>query len=404
MSNINRWWINTILAIFFCALLFTVPSYAHSTAILEGNNDEALFNISNIKQSKTSRRSHDQIETSKYSHKGEIENFQIPFSGFITNKGQIANSNAQFYFTTDSSSIRFDTSVINIRQKIKTDKLSIQNPSDSFLEFNITFLQSNTVDPVGVLPKSHETNYFYGKNQYTDIISYDEVWYYDIYPQIDMRYYMSEKGLKYEFIVRPGGDPNSILTKISETASIEILPTQISYFDYVENQNYNLEKPVIIDGNLDVFTQKLHSKSTIFESTDIGSYKGEPVEASFRAVDLDKQVFGYEIAEYDSTRVLIIDPYLLGFSTYIGGNNIDYSRDIAVDNNGDIYIVGSTYSTDFPTKTGSYDESHNGGTLDVFITKLSADGVRLVYSTYIGGSGNDETNEIVVDNNGNAYV
>jgi len=90
------------------------------------------------------------------------------------------------------------------------------------------------------------------------------------------------------------------------------------------------------------------------------------------------------------------------YSTYIGGTGNDSPAAIAVDGAGAAYVAGETSSADFPTK-GPY-QTVFGGQIDILAFKLSADGSQLVYSTYIGGSGNDTANGIVVDSAGNAYV
>ena len=66
-------------------------------------------------------------------------------------------------------------------------------------------------------------------------------------------------------------------------------------------------------------------------------------------------------------------------------------------------MTGSTCSTDFPTTAGAFDTTFNGGD-DAFVTKLDASGAALVYSTYLGGSGDDHGYGIAVDGAGNAYV
>ena len=93
----------------------------------------------------------------------------------------------------------------------------------------------------------------------------------------------------------------------------------------------------------------------------------------------------------------------LRYSTYLGGSGTDQASDIAVDNAGNVYIIGRTYSTDLPTTPGAYDISQNGA-YDVFVTKMSADGSTLFYSTYLGGSNEDIGTGIAVDSAGNAYI
>lgn len=89
-------------------------------------------------------------------------------------------------------------------------------------------------------------------------------------------------------------------------------------------------------------------------------------------------------------------------STYLGGSSADAGRAIAVDAGG-IYVTGGTESSDFPTRN-AIQAAKGGGSTDVFVTKLALDGNALVYSTYLGGAGGDEGLDINVDSSGNAYV
>jgi len=93
----------------------------------------------------------------------------------------------------------------------------------------------------------------------------------------------------------------------------------------------------------------------------------------------------------------------LVYSTYIGGSGSDRGNAIAVDGSGNAYVTGETNSTNYDVTPGAF-QTTNGGGWDVFVTKLNATGTALVYSTYIGGSDNDEGNAIAVDGSGNAYV
>ena len=100
------------------------------------------------------------------------------------------------------------------------------------------------------------------------------------------------------------------------------------------------------------------------------------------------------------------------WSTYLGGSSGEQGNAITLDSKGHVYVTGSTLSTDFPTRfpvQGTYaggDNSWHGDYYggDVFVSKLSADGSRLLYSTYLGGSGADAGLGIAVDQAGNAYV
>lgn len=101
------------------------------------------------------------------------------------------------------------------------------------------------------------------------------------------------------------------------------------------------------------------------------------------------------------------------WATFLGGSLRDQAYGIRVDSNGNVYVVGATGSSNFPTTPGAYDRQFNGGTQgsggygDVFAAKLSPDGSRLIYSTYLGGSGGGEENSrgaLHLDAAGNLYV
>ncbi len=92
----------------------------------------------------------------------------------------------------------------------------------------------------------------------------------------------------------------------------------------------------------------------------------------------------------------------LVYSTYLGGNNTDGGRGIAVDSAGNAYVMGITYSTNFPMAFPV--KNTNSGDGDVFVTKYNAAGTAFLFSTYLGGSGTDNGNGIAADAQGSAYV
>jgi Beta-propeller repeat len=94
----------------------------------------------------------------------------------------------------------------------------------------------------------------------------------------------------------------------------------------------------------------------------------------------------------------------LVYSTYLGGSGSDVGARIALDTAGNAYVTGVTGSTNFPTMPGAFRTTSGGGPDDAFVTKLNPTGSGLVYSTYLGGSVNDEGDGIAVDTAGNAYV
>ena len=92
---------------------------------------------------------------------------------------------------------------------------------------------------------------------------------------------------------------------------------------------------------------------------------------------------------------------MFNFSTYFGGNESDDSHSVAVDSNGNSFIVGTTNSPDFPIKN-AYNATYGGGS-DIFLAKFSPNG-SLLFSTFFGGSSDDSSSQIAIDSMGNCYI
>jgi uncharacterized OB-fold protein len=112
--------------------------------------------------------------------------------------------------------------------------------------------------------------------------------------------------------------------------------------------------------------------------------------------------YGFKLGDYDRKRELVIDPLLQ--STYLGGSGDDMGEIDHVDSSGNVYVVGSTSSTDFPGTSGGAQPSYGGGTGDVFIAKFNSKLTRILQSTYLGGSGDEWGWIDHVDSSGNVYL
>jgi hypothetical protein len=110
---------------------------------------------------------------------------------------------------------------------------------------------------------------------------------------------------------------------------------------------------------------------------------------------------GFSVGEYDERRPLVIDP-LLEFSTPLGGTGFDEGLGVAVSTARNAYLLGSTFSTDFPGALAPRPEQAD--TRNIFVVKLSRDGSDLEYSAYLGGSGDDIGRSITVDATGDIYL
>jgi len=262
----------------------------------------------------------------------------------------------------------------------------------------------------------------------------------NVYEGIDLRYYFDGGMLRYDYVVHPGADPKQIVFNLEGSDK--------TYVD----EKCNL-----------VFTTRFGEVS--MAGLKVYQERGRKEVAS-RFVEKDGDC-SIELGNYDKNQVLIIDPliystylggrgeddglgiavdgngnaYVTGwtnspdydvtagayqttngggyydvfvtkvnasgsgliYSTYLGGSSYDDGYGIAIDGTGNAYVTGRTNSTNYPVTTGAY-QTTNGGSIDVFVTKLKADGTGLMYSTYLGGSGNDEGYAIAIDGSGNAYV
>lgn len=226
-----------------------------------------------------------------------------------------------------------------------------------------------------------DLNYLKGKdpkNWTTGVPRFSEVRYHEIYPDIDVVYYANQYGeLEYDLILAPGADP-----KVVSLA-----------FDGVER--VSLDK----SGNLVLHT----SRGNIVQQAPIAyqNSNGERITIDSHYVMSDNKRVALQLAAYDETQPLVIDP-VLAYGTYLGGSATDDGQGIAVDQNGMAFVVGGASSADFPIQTG-YDDSY-GNYGDAFVAKFSSDGSRLIYATYLGGSARDLALDIALDGGGRAYV
>ncbi len=295
---------------------------------------------------------------------------------------------ATMWFASDGAYYQFTRtiepdpiSVVDKRYDIPDDMIDRQPDSIETMMIKANFVGAN-LNPlmVGVEMIDYKCNYFIGNDKskwVTDVPNYTAVMYEKIYNGIDLKYYGNGTHMEYDFIVEPGADFSQIKIQYEGAESIAVndngeLVVTTKWGEVVE------QRPVIY---------QVENNSRIAIN---GKYLLE-----------DKNSFSFKINNYNPDLPLVIDP-VLSYSTYLGGSGNDEGFDIAVDDSGAAYLTGDISSTDFPT-LNPYQETIQGG-YDVFVTKLSSSGNSLVYSTYLGGSDNDFGNGIAVDAFGAAYV
>lgn len=376
---------------------------------------------------------------------------------FVPNAGR-TNPTAPFYARTSAytlwitpQGLVFD-SIRNERSPVDRKPESARpgaRPSEGRRHRDVSrtvFLDANKdPDVIAVEPTGHRLNSMIGRDPAAwekNVPTSAAVRYEEIYRNIDLKVYGAERQVEYDWIVKPGGSVSDIRISCENVQGTEIDR----------------------EGNLVIrtrFGRMTHKKPAAYQI--MGEERVE-VEAGFDRIR--DGVFGLRVGTYDETRPLIIDPVILVYSTYLGGRGADYATRIAVDNAGAVYITGETVSADFPvgnafdgTWNGSYDafaaklsaagdslvystflggsnfdlgrrialdgqgnafvvgstysadfpvrnalDSVYNGDSDVFVAKISPTGNTLAYSTYIGGSQYDEGVSLAIDSAGSAYV
>ncbi|MDQ3181351.1 MAG: SBBP repeat-containing protein, partial [Acidobacteriota bacterium] len=285
-----------------------------------------------------------------------------------------------------------------------------------------------------------KVNYFIGndpKKWNTEIPTFAKVKYTDVYPNIDAVFYGNQKNLEFDFIVAPGADPKTIELTFETADKFEISDNGELVLNIADDK-LHLNKPVIY--------QEIDGKRQFVTGGYVLNPKSETGNPKLQTV-------GFRVDDYDVAKPLIIDPILaystyfgsngsgeavavdsaghafvtgttgsinfpgdvfvtkfygdgsaLAYTTYFGGSDIETGFGIAVDNAGNAYLTGVTYSLDFPTLNAV--QTIRSGTTDAFITKLNATGSSLVFSTYLGGGFSENINEggIAIDTATNVYV
>jgi len=233
---------------------------------------------------------------------------------------------------------------------------------------------------VALDPLPGRRNYLLGNDPAkwrTDVPTYARVRYDKVYPGISLAYYGRQSQLEYDFEIAPGADPHAIKFSFDRELKARV------------DRNGNLV--------LQFSGHELREAAPVIYQDIAGAR--QPVTG--RYVLAGKHEVSFEIGPYDKTHTLVIDPTLI-YSTYLGGGGDDLGSSIAVDSGNNIYIAGTTSSSNFPTQSPAF--ANNAGLSDIFVTKINAAGSAIVYSTYIGGNGLDRGDGLAIDSGGNAYV
>jgi len=298
------------------------------------------------------------------------ENFVSQKGWFTENRGQIRNQEIRFAYAGAECFLGFVESGYVVKMVGEDNLTSV---------LNVSFAGANPVIPAGEEKLSHKNNYFVGNRSAewrTEVPAYNRITYKALYDGIDLIFYTTEDGLKYDFVVSPRAMPEEIAYSYEGCGDL-----------FLDDQ-----------GNLHVTTPSGELVEQAPYSYQMKDGEKKEVSSCYR---IDGRTVGIQTGKYEESTELIIDPLI--FSTYLGGNGDDELLNIILDDENNAYVTGTTYSADFPNTTGCFDDSYNQD-MDVFVCKLNPDGSDLIYSTFVGGRDYDKCASIALDSKNNAYI
>jgi uncharacterized protein (TIGR03437 family) len=199
------------------------------------------------------------------------------------------------------------------------------------------------------------SNYFLGNDPAkwrTDVPNYGRVALRDVYPGIDLIFYGNQRQLEYDWVVRPGADPRKIRVRWESAGEIGQTPAG----DMVLGASLRQKKPVI-------------------------SQDGKPIEGGY--VVRGREV-GFQIAKYDTSKLLVIDP-VIEYTSYLGGYGFNTGSAVTTDSAGNIYVAGYTVAYNFPGTPSFGQEPHSKQA--AFVTKfapISGGTTELLFTIFLG--------------------
>jgi hypothetical protein len=312
------------------------------------------------------------------------------YYGFSSNRGQI-NEEALIYSKGPGFNIYLTEKGLSFvmfsfeKENSEISKIDNKPIKENIKVWRIDYdLIGGNIKKENIVFENEISNYY--ENFYTQyapdgilfVKLYRKVRIKEVYPGIDWILRYDENGnFHHEFEASPSSNIAQIKIKV-KNAEIELMD---------EGKSVLLKTPIgtIKDGNLIAYEGK------------------KEITAKYTIKD---NLLSFEIKDYEGKEKLLIDPHALVWATYYGGSSWDEAYSISTDANGNVFVVGMTASTDFPTQNpggGAYYQSNNAGYGDAFILKFTNNGIRL-WATYYGGSGGDAAFSISTDVNGNVFV
>ena len=326
----------------------------------------------------------DANKTNSAARKKATENYgKVPLS-FESNSGQtdpevrfFSRGRGYGFYLTAAEAVM----VLSKNSVPKSDETDEERDAGSVIRMKLAGANSKPrVTGLEKLPGT--TNYYIGNDPRqwrTNVANYEKVKYERVYPGVDVIYYGNQEQLEYDFIVAPRANPNLIKLEFAGVDQLAIADNGDLVLS-VQGGEVRQRKPVVYQ-----------------------EVNGKRAEIAGQYIILDSRLVGFRLGKYDSSKPLIIDP-VFSYSTYLGGFGLESSGTIAVDSSGNAYVVGATWSTNFPLTAAI--QGSRRGTMDCYISKINATGTGFIFSTYFGGAtgGGESADDIALDSSGSAYI
>lgn len=295
---------------------------------------------------------------------------------------------------------------------------------------------------IGTEKESFLRNYFTGSDSSrwaSGVAVYNRIRYKELYSGIDVEIYNIGENMEYDYILNPGANPNLIQVKYIGTQSIKILngalhiqtslglvtETKPIAYQWKDGSKQMVECNYLLDNNQTVsfifpngydkntalvidptlicssfsgsladnwaYTATYDTQGNIFSGGIVTAIGYPTTTGAYQTTFGGGGTGGYNypfdicITKYNPTGTSML------YSTYLGGNNNELPSSIFTDAADNLFVLGKTYSTNFPVTAGAFDVSHNGAS-DLVVCKFNPAGSSLLASSFVGGSADDGTN------------